>query len=519
MLARFCQFQIERSKEKGSTLNFMKTTRIVVAACAVTISFALWLGTPARAKESAVPADGDLDLARRLEGAFEKVADQVSESVVVITSMRKVVAGPDASNDDNNGGGENDGGGGRQFRGTPWEYFFRRRGMPRPQPRDVEEQGSGIIYRRDGYIVTNNHVVDGADKIKVRLKDGSEYDATVVGADDRTDIAVIKIDTKDLPAARLGDSDKVRVGQWAIAIGSPYALDYSLTVGFVSAKGRAAFSRNGSAYEDYIQTDAAINPGNSGGPLCDIEGRVIGINTLIRGLNRGIGFAIPVNMVREIGDQLIASGRIVRPWLGIDITTLSENQELMDEANGLKNGVVVRAILPDTPAAKSNLKQADIIVSVDGMPVKSPKELQLQILHKKVGQTVTLDVMRGGKPIKVAIQTAEMNEEPQTASRGSSPKQRSETAFGLTVQTLTKDLAKQFNVGENEGVVVTDVADGSLAEQTGLQHGDVITEVNRAPVSNAEGFRSVMEKADAKKGVLIFFKRGGASAFVVLKEK
>jgi len=497
----------------------MKTTRAAVAACVAAISFAVWPGTPARAAETASLADGELDLARRLEGAFEKVADQVSESVVVITSMHKVVAGSDASDDGNNGDGENDGGGGRQFRGTPWEYFFRRRGMPRPQPRDVEEEGSGIIYRRDGYIVTNNHVVDGADRIKVRLKDGSEYDATLVGADASTDIAVIKIDAKNLPAARWGDSDKVRVGQWAIAIGSPYALDYSLTVGFVSAKGRAAFSRGGLAYEDYIQTDAAINPGNSGGPLCDIEGRVIGMNTLIRGLNRGIGFAIPINMAREIADKLVASGKVVRPWLGIAIQALSENKEYAELNKDVKEGVVVTEINRDTPAAASDLKQADIIVAVDGKRVATPKELQLEVLGTKVGQKLTLDVVRGGKTIQVTVQTAEMPDRLHAAARRAPGKSPGESAFGLTIQTLTKELAERFKVGETEGVMVTDVADGSLAAEKGFQRGDVITEVDRAPVRNTAEFKAAMEKADPKKGVLIFFKRGGASAFVVLKEK
>jgi serine protease Do len=237
---------------------------------------------------------------------------------------------------------------------------------------------------------------------------------------------------------------------------------------------------------------------------------------LIRGLNRGIGFAIPSDMVREIADQLVDSGHIVRPWIGISIEPLSDNRELSDT---VKEGVVVREIRPNTPAAKSDLKQADIIVAVDGTAVKSPKELQLQILHKKVGQTVTLDVIRDGKPIKVAIQTAEMNDELRTASRRSGSKPKSETAFGLTVQTLTKDLAKQFDIGETEGVVVTDVADGSLAAEKGLQHGDVITEVDRVPVHNAEEFKAAMDKADAKKGVLIFLKHNGGSTFVVLKEK
>jgi len=250
---------------------------------------------------------------------------------------------------------------------------------------------------------------------------------------------------------------------------------------------------------------------------------------LIRGLNRGIGFAIPSGMIREIADQLIDTGHIVRPWIGISIEPLADNKELLEtfkgfkqestEVNRVKEGVVVREIQPNTPAARSDLQQADIIVAVDGTPVKSPRELQLEILHKKVGQTVTLDVIRDGKPIKVAIQTAEMNEELRRASNRGGSKPKAENAFGLTVQTLTKDLAKQFDMSEGEGVVVTDVADGSLAAEKGLQHGDVITEVNRVPVRSAEEFKAAMDKADAKKGVLIFLKHNGGSTFVVLKEK
>ncbi len=476
----------------------MKTTFLLVALLAA---------SPTWAKDTALLSNGDLDLARRLENAFVSVASHASESVVVITATRKQNARV---------GGDDEVNPFEQFKGTPFEYFFKHHRVPMPeQPEDQKSEGSGVIIRADGYILTNNHVVDDADDIHVRFKDGREFDAKLIGSDPRTDVAVIKITGKDLPVARLGNSDDIRVGQWAIAIGTPFELDYSFTVGFVSAKGRSAVRSAGSAYEDYIQTDAAINPGNSGGPLCDIEGRVIGINALIRGMNTGVGFAIPINMAREVADQLIDKGRIIRPWLGISIEPLTDNKELSDT---IKDGVVVRRIEPETPAAKSDLKQADIIVGVDGVPVKTPKELQLQILHKKVGQTVTLDVVRGGKAIKVPIQTAEMEDRLQAASRRSSGKARAPMTFGLTVQTLTKDLAKRFGVDESEGVVVTDVAEGSSAGDAGVQRGDVITEVDRTPVHSAEEFKGAMSNGDAKKGVLIFVKRNGASTFVVLKD-
>ena len=468
---------------------------------------------PVRVSAAARPAqapNGDIELARRLESAFEKVAEQASPAVVVIKTVRKMgvaVESQDDNGDDN----------GQQFEGTPFEYFFRQ--LPRQRPRDVDGQGSGIIFRRDGYILTNQHVVDGADTITVRLKDGTEYDAKIVGVDDRTDVAVIKVDAKDLTAATLANSDEVKVGQWAIAIGAPYELEYSFTVGFVSAKGRSAlWSHSGSAYEDYLQTDASINPGNSGGPLCDIEGRVIGVNTAIRGLNRGIGFAIPINMARDIADQLIEKGKIVRPWLGIGIQSLSDNKELAEFAKDVKAGIIVQEIHADTPAAKSDLKPADIIVAVDGTPVKTPRELQQQILRKQIGQKVILDVWRGGKKIQVAVQTGEMPDRLQLASHQKSGKPKTESVYGLTVQTLTKELAERLKLDSTDGVVVTDVADGSIAQQKGLQHGDVITEIDRAPVRSAEDFKAAIAKIDKEKGALFYVQRGGTSTFVVLKD-
>ena len=504
------------SRVKG--LNFMDIPASRVGLrparwCAIGLALCLAAFCPAglsAATARSQASNSDIELARRLEGAFERVADQVSPAVVVIKTVRKIGVSVESQGDD---GDDN----GQQFQGTPFEYFFRQ--LPRGHPRDIDSQGSGIIFRRDGYILTNQHVVDGADTITVHLKDGSEYTAKVVGADDRTDIAVVKIDVKDLPAAKLGNSDDVRVGQWAIAIGAPYELDYSFTVGFVSAKGRSAlWSQSGSAYEDYIQTDASINPGNSGGPLCDIEGRVIGVNTAIRGLNRGIGFAIPINMAKEIADQLIEKGRIVRPWIGIGIQALSDNKELAEFANGVKAGVVVQEIHADTPAANSDLKPADIVVAVDGVAVKTPKELQQQILHKQIGQKVVLDVWRGGKKIQIALQTGEMPDRVQLASHQKSGKAGVESAFGLTVQSLTKDLADRLDLESTNGVVVTDVADGSVAQETGLQRGDVITEIDRAPVHSAEDFKAAIAKIDRRKGALLYVQRGGTSTFVVLKD-
>jgi Do/DeqQ family serine protease len=478
-----------------------------------TIGLAVFLmaACPALYAAAAAPtSNSDIDLARHLENAFERVADQTSPSVVVIRSESKIGGIAESTEGDE---GDN----GQQFQGTPFEFFFKH--LPQGHPRNIDKEGSGIILRKDGYILTNQHVVDGADTITVRLKDGTEYkDAKVIGTDDHTDIAVIKVDAKDLPAAKFANSDEVKVGQWAIAIGAPFELDYSFTVGFVSAKGRPPMGEGIVATIDYIQTDAAINPGNSGGPLCDIEGRVIGINTLIRGLSRGIGFAVPINVAMDSAEKLIKDGKVTRPWIGISIDALSDNKELAEWAKPVKDGVVVREIHADTPAAKSNLKPADIIVAVDGVPVKAPRDLQRQILHKEVGQKVMLDVVRGGKTIQVALQTGEMPDTVQYAAREHPRKPKAESAFGLTVQTLTKELGEQLKLEGAEGVVVVNVADGSVAQQKGLQRGDVITEVDRAPVHSAEDFKATMDKIDPEKGVLLYVQRGGTSTFVVLKD-
>jgi serine protease Do len=476
---------------------------LIMATC----SFCL---TRATAAPVAPGSNGDIDLARHLEGAFESVADKTSPSVVVITTKHKSgeATGPQEGDDENNG---------QQFNGTPFEFFFRH--MPQQHQPDVESQGSGIILRKDGYILTNQHVIDEADTISVLLKDGTKYDAKVVGVDDRIDVAVIKVDAKDLPAAKIGNSDEVKVGQWAIAIGAPYELDYSFTVGFVSAKGRTGVANHGgNAYEDYLQTDAAINPGNSGGPLCDIEGRVIGINTLIRGLNRGIGFAIPINMAMDSAEKLITDGKVKRPWIGISINDLADDKDLAEYENGVKDGVVVKEINKGTPAAKSDLQPADVIVAVDGAPVKTPRELQQQILRKKIGQKVMLDVVRNGKNVAVAIQTDEMPDQLQTVSLERHAMPKAESGFGLTVQTLTKDLAERLKLDVTDGVVVTDVADGSAAQEKGLQRGDVITAIDRTPAHSVDDFTAAIAKANADKSVLLFVQRGRVSTFVVLKD-
>src|ERR1043166_4362577 len=455
---------------------------------------------------AAAAAEQGKDVVHQLNNAFAKVFEIVAPSVVIIEVSKKVDNETSAFSD-------------LFFQGPPDDTNPRRQ-QRNLQP--IQSEGSGFIVRPDGYVFTNFHVVEGADRIDVKLKDGREFQAKVVGTDEKTDVAVIKIDAKDLPAAQLGDSDAVRVGQFAFAIGAPFKLDYTFTYGVISGKGRSKLLASpGYSISDYLQTDASINPGNSGGPLCDIDGKVIGMNTLINGINRGLGFAIPINMAKEIGEDLIAGKKIMRPWLGIRIETLGDDPSIRDLFKGLDKGVVVRTIEGDAPAAKSDLKPFDVITQVDQTPVASDSQLQHEILKKKIGQKVELTIWRKGQTMKVPVTTGEL---PNEISRASNEPQRLPQdrekevgKFGLQVQELTKEMAQRFKLGVQKGVIVTDVAENSLAAQQGIEREDVITEVDGKPVTDVKTFREALNKADPKRGVLLYLDRKGSKTFAVLK--
>jgi len=356
----------------------------------------------------------------------------------------------------------------------------------------------------------------------VKLQDGRNFPARVVGTDEKTDIAVVKIDAKDLPVVQLGDSDAVRVGQFAFAIGAPFKLDYTFTYGVISGKGRSKlFQTGGYSISDYLQTDASINPGNSGGPLCDIDGKVIGMNTLINGMNRGLGFAIPINMAKEIGVELVAGHKIMRPWLGIRIETLGDDPAIRDLFKGADKGVVVRTIEADAPASKSDLRPFDLITHVDGTPIETDSQLQHEILKKKIGQNVQLTVWRKGQTIKVPIKAGELPNEITRASndppRPVQPGRQDGSKFGLQVQELTKEVAERLHLPAQQGVVVTDVEDNSIAAAQDIQREDVITEVDGKPVTSLQSFREALNKADPKRGVLLYLDRKGTKTFAVLK--
>jgi Do/DeqQ family serine protease len=455
----------------------------------------------------AAAAEAGKDVVHQLNNAFAKVFEIVAPSVVII-EVSKANDGSDNSPLDD-----------LFFPGAPDDKKPRRNSR-NSQP--IQSEGSGFIVRQDGYIFTNFHVVEEADKIEVKLKDGREFPARIIGTDEKTDIAVIKIDAKDLPVVQLGDSDAVRVGEFAFAIGAPFRLDYTFTYGVVSGKGRSKLISNGGySISDYIQTDASINPGNSGGPLCDIDGKVIGMNTLINGLNRGLGFAIPVNMAKEIGGELIAGHKIMRPWLGIRIETLGDDPSIRDLFKGADKGVVVRTIEADAPATKSDLRPFDVITNVDGAPVMTDSQLQHEILKKKIGQNVELTVWRKGKTLKIPVKTGELPSEiARVSNQPPQPEKQQPEAlgkFGLQVQELTKEMAERLKLGVVQGVIVTDVTDESIAAHQGIEREDVITEVDGKPVTSVQSFRDALGKADPQRGVLLYLDRKGSKTFAVLK--
>jgi serine protease Do len=481
---------------------------ILTLCLASSTSFA---AQPEAVPTSTVPAavaEAGKDVVHQLNNAFAKVFETVAPSVVIIEVSKKNDIAESSPLDD------------LFFQGPPDESNQRRNPSG---PRPIQSEGSGFVVRRDGYIFTNFHVVEGADKIDVKLRDGRNFPARVVGTDEKTDIAVIKIDSKDLPVVELGDSDAVRVGQFAFAIGAPFKLDYTFTYGVISGKGRSKLLQTGAySISDYLQTDASINPGNSGGPLCDIDGKVIGMNTLINGMNRGLGFAIPINMAKEIGTELIAGHKIMRPWLGIRIETLGDDPTIRDLFKGADKGVVVRTIEADAPASKSDLRPFDVITQVDGASIETDSQLQHEILKKKIGQSVQLTVWRKGQTIKVPIKTGELpNEIARTSNalpiQPSQPKQESVGKFGLQIQELTKDVAERLHLPVQQGVVVTDVEDNSIAASQDIQREDVITEVDGKPVTNVQSFREALNKADPKRGVLLYLDRKGSKTFAVLK--
>ena len=483
-----------------------------------TFIFCLLGNFPVKAVE---PSEA-LKLAQQLNQAFVEVAESVSKSVVEVRVSKSA---------------ENYQMQGEQFRNSPFfdqlpedfRRFFEQQPQQREQPNRSREpiydgQGSGLVYRDDGIIMTNRHVVENSDKVKIVFKDGKEYDGEILGVDRESDIAVIKIDATGLKAAKIGDSSQTKAGEFAIAIGSPFGLKYSVTVGHISAKGRRVLTDQQMFDQDFIQTDASINPGNSGGPLVNIYGEVIGINTLIRGMNTGIGFAVPINLAKRISDMLIKDGKVTRAWLGVSITTLREDVELRDLAVGVEDGVVVRQFIPGGPAENSSLQLADVIISIDGNKVKTAEELKRAIRYKNAGDSIKIGLMRDGEPKEIQFETGAFPEEFTAVTRSrrieEKPSQEPLEAelLGMRVQEISEDLAKRFMIDEEEGVIVVSVKKGSVAEEKSITPGEVVTRINSSEINSIETFKKSFENEDLKKGVLVHLKSNGSQRFEVLKD-
>lgn len=398
--------------------------------------------------------------------------------------------------------------GGDQGFNEPWERFFGGQ-LPR-SPQRQRGLGSGFIIDSDGTIVTNHHVVNGAEKIVVTLADGKSFDAKILGTDQRSDIAIVKIDAQQrLTAAALGDSEQLEVGEWVMAIGNPFGLDHTVTTGIVSAKGRHI---GAGPYDSFIQTDASINPGNSGGPLVNLRGEVVGINTAIfsqSGGNIGIGFAIPANLARELVPQLRDRGKVVRGYLGVTIQKVTGD---IAASMGLKNesGALVADVAEGGPAERSGIISGDVIVEFNGKAIKDSAELPLEVARVAPGKTVQVKILRDAKPSNIAVRIGEMKDSEVVAE--SRPGD-----FGMALQPVTPAMAESLGLERAEGLVVSSVSPGSAADQAGLRRGDVITEVNRRPVRDLADYKREMSRSENGKSILFLVKRDKGSLFLALK--
>lgn len=390
-----------------------------------------------------------------------------------------------------------------------FERFFG--GVPN---RDFKQRslGSGFIIGKDGYIVTNNHVIENADQIKVILKDGKEYDATIIGRDPSTDLALIKIKPeKELPVLEFGSSEKLKVGEWVVAIGSPFGLAHTVTAGIVSAKGRVIGS---GPYDDFIQTDASINPGNSGGPLLDMDGMVIGINTAIVAGGQGIGFAIPIDLAKGVIEQLKGKGSVTRGWLGVGIQNLTEEIAAYYGVEK-QTGALVMEVFPGDPAEKAGIQVKDIIIEVNGKPVNSSHDLTGVIANIGVGEKVDIKVLRKGEEKVFTVMVAKRDDTPMADSRGS----QSGNELGLHVSKITPEISRQFNVKSLKGVIVTEVEPDSKGEQAGIAAGDIIMEVNRNSVDSVKEYSEEIGKVKKGEMIQLFIKRQGSGFMVIKFEK
>ena len=434
---------------------------------------------------------------------FSELAEKVRDGVVNLQVVKKVNnVGYDSSDSGASPFGEND-----PF-GDFFGPFLGARPSPAPQQRGV---GSGFIMSRDGYIVTNNHVVEDATQIKVKLANGKEYSGKVVGRDPKTDLALVKIDgAPDLHALPMGNSDDLKVGSWVVAVGSPFGLEQTVTAGIVSAKGRVIGS---GPYDNFIQTDASINPGNSGGPLINTKGEVIGINTAILAEGKGIGFAIPINMAKDIAPQLQEKGHVTRGWFGVSIQEMTPE---LAKSFGLtdKKGVLVAQVLPGSPAEKAGVEQGDVIMEFDGKAVAEAKDLPSIVASTPVGKSVNVKLWRNGKALDREVKVSAMEEKVDASQTAAHKK-----TLGISVQNLTPEMARRLRLKADSGVAVTRVEPGSPADDAGIQTGDIIREVNRKPVKDADDLLQKVEQAKDQNNILLLVQRGQNNLFAAVTPK
>ncbi len=469
-------------------------TTIGTLALAFHLLTFLLLTSPGLAFAAADPAPG------LVPGSFAELAKKASPSVVNVSTV-KIVKGrgqtpmmPFGPND--------------PFRDF-FERFFRDQ-----MPRDFKQQslGSGFIIDRDGYILTNNHVVEKSDEIRVRLADEREFAAKIVGRDPKTDLALIKIEAdRPLVPLPLGDSDGLEVGEWVVAIGNPFGLGHTVTAGIVSAKYRHI---GAGAYDNFIQTDASINPGNSGGPLLNRSGEVVGINTAIysqSGGSIGIGFAIPVNMAKDLVPQL-KKGKVTRGWLGVVVQKitpeLKEKLKLKDD-----RGALVADATAGSPADKGGIKRGDVIVSFDGKEIKDTSDLPYAVASTPVGKTVVVEVFRKGQRKSLQVKIGELKE--QREEQEEEPVAR--PSLGMTLEEITPDLAKNYGLSDTTGLVVVQVVEGSAAAEAGIRQGDVILEIDQEAIKDLESFERKIEGYKKGDTALLLIKRRGATIYVTLK--
>jgi serine protease Do len=478
--------------------------KIIIALLMVGALVGFGYGVSTAVKHSTTPnstvvTNSDIPM---IPANFSDLAEKVRPGVVNIQVVKKV---------------KNVGFGSPNFFGNPFGEknpfgdFFGPFSEENP-PKGFEQRGvgSGFVMNRDGYILTNNHVVEDADQIKVKLANGKEYDGSIVGRDSKTDLALIKIKaSSDLQSLNLGNSDDLKVGSWVVAVGSPFGLEQTVTAGIVSAKGRVIGS---GPYDNFIQTDASINPGNSGGPLINMKGEVVGINTAIIASGQGIGFAIPINMAKEIAPQLQEKGHVTRGWLGVSIQevtpALAKSFDLKE-----KKGALVAQVISGSPAEKAGIEQGDVIVEFDGKEVTDSKDLPRIVASTPIGKAVTIKLLRNGKALDRQVKVGEMEEKVEAA------KAPSHKSLGITVQNLTPEIARGLGLKKDTGVVVARVEPGSPAADAGIQTGDMVQEVNRKPVKNVEDFVQKVEKVKGQDNVLLLIQRGQNNLFAALTLK